>query len=273
MPPAVNLQRLNALHVGLPGLQFCLSPSPCTCILNHAAELRRPEFLGLVTDEPTDLGSLNPMRVVDGCVALPSDKSLQNYNRNRSCLKIEGFVREFFNFPRKSKACLRPWNSFETSLLLSADSKSAEKRLDAYRLHMGLWPGLYSPEGYLNLLRNEFYMALNGGIDHAIQSGAQLSEMKMGRLAGRPIWKWLDLLAQVPAAWPQIRSKKPWATCRPDYPEIQQENRSLSSLTREPLTVLARPYLPERLLRVLGETGIGAERIGLRGPPPTFAST
>lgn len=272
MPPAVNLQRLNALHVGLPGLQFCLSPSPGTYILKHAAELHRPEFLDLMTDEPTDLGSLNPMRVVDGCVVLLSDKSLQDDNRNRSCLKIEGFSREFFNFPRKSKACLRPWNSFETGLFLSADSKPAEKRADASRLHIWLWPGLCSPEGYLNLLRNEFYMVLNGGIDRALQSGDQVPEMKMGRLGRRPIWKWLDLLAQVPAVWPELRSKKPWATCRPDYPEIQQENRSLSALTYESLTALARSYLPERLLRVHRETGIGSERIGLRGPPPIFAS-
>lgn len=272
MPPAVNLQGLNALRVGLPGLQFCFSTSPGTCILNHASELRRPGFSDLVAEEPAELGSLNPMRVVGGRADTPRDKSLRDDNRDQSCLKIEGFGREFYNFPRKSKVCLRLWNSFEAGLLLNADRKSAERRPDAYRLHMRVWLGLCSPEGYLNLLRNEFYMALNGGIDHAIQSGDQVPEMKMGRLARRPIWKWLDLLAQVPAAWPELRSKKPWATCRPDYPEIQQENRSLSSSTRETLTALARSYLPERLLRVPGETGIRSKRIGLRGTPQAFAS-
>lgn len=137
---------------------------------------------------------------------------------------------------------------------------------------------LRSPEGYLNMQKNELYMALNGNGLWTFQGRNRMPEMKMGRPARRPISKWLDLLQQVSAAWLQLEGKKPWRRCIPDRPEIQQENRSLGSLASKALTALAGQCFPVASLPVSGVTGSrpevrGMERIGGRGHSPIFASS
>ena len=269
---AAHVWRRRALRAGLPGLQFGVSPSPGTCVPNYAVALRTPKFYSLGEGEPAELASLNLMRAVDEHAVLPNEKSLQGNHRKSTFSVIEGFGGEFSNLSKNSERWFRPSENAERGGYHGMGGYTTYKSNDAYRLHSRLPLDLNDPERHLNLPRIELYIAPNGGIDRPHQRSDQTPETNMGRLAGRPNSKWLDLLAQVSAAWLQRRSKKPCAVCRPVHPVIQQENRSLSSLTRKPSTALARPYLPERLPRVPGEIGLSSERIDLRDTPPTFAS-
>ena len=141
---------------------------------------------------------------------------------------------------------------------------------------------ILSPEGDLNMQKNAFYLSLDGIGLWAFQSPNPMPEPRTGRLAGRPISKWLDPLTQVSAAWLQLKGKKPWRKSIPGDPEIQQENRSLGSLASKALTALAGLCFPADRLSVSGVyvpetdrgTGVsGAGRIGRRRCLTAFAPT